>query len=213
MLFALPDSVDDRAGALTEPLAVAVRAVAQSRLDQGAPAVVLGAGPIGLLTALVLADRGHERVVIVSRSAARRELAAALGLHAVALDEVADTAFAPPACVFECAGTPDATRLAVELAAPLARIMLVGISLEPLSVDAPPILFKELELRGILTYSRADFAGAIDMLARGAVPVESLITGTVPLEQAEASFQALTTPGHRHLKVLLAPQQRDGGWA
>jgi 2-desacetyl-2-hydroxyethyl bacteriochlorophyllide A dehydrogenase len=209
MLFALPDSVDDRAGALTEPLAVAVRAVAQSRLDRDAPAMVLGAGAIGLLTALVLADRGYERVVVVSRNAARRELATALGLRAVSLDEAgAAAASEPPACVFECAGTPAATRLAIELAAPLARIMLVGLSLEPLDLAAPPILFKELELRGILTYSRSDFADAIEMLARGAVRAESLITGTAPLEQAEASFQALTTPGHHHLKILLAPQAR-----
>jgi 2-desacetyl-2-hydroxyethyl bacteriochlorophyllide A dehydrogenase len=210
MLFTLPDAVADRAGAFTEPLAVAIRAVAQSGLDRHAPALILGAGPIGLLTGLVLADRGFERVTIVSRNAARRELAASLGLHAVTLEEAAaaDAGAPAPACVFECAGTSDAARLAVELAAPLARIMLVGIALEPLTLDAPPIVIKELELRGVITYSRADFAAALEMLARGAVPVESLVTATVPLEDAEASFQTLTAPGHRHLKILLAPRQR-----
>jgi 2-desacetyl-2-hydroxyethyl bacteriochlorophyllide A dehydrogenase len=214
MLFTLPDAVGDGAGALTEPLAVAVRAVAQSRLDRRSPALILGAGPIGLLTALVLADRGFERVTIVSRNAFRRELAAALGLHAVTLDEVAaanaDAGLPAPACVFECAGTSEAARLAIELAAPLARIMLVGLALEPLALDAPPILIKELELRGIISYSRADFAAALEMLARGAVPVEALVTATVPLEEAEACFQTLTTPDHRHVKILLAPQQRAG---
>jgi 2-desacetyl-2-hydroxyethyl bacteriochlorophyllide A dehydrogenase len=208
MLFALPDAVDDRAGALTEPLAVAVRAVEQAQLDPSSPAMVIGAGTIGLLTGLVLADRGYEQVVIVSRNSARRELAASLGLQAVSLDDAPAAARIAPAAVFECAGTPEAARLAVDLAGPLARIMLVGLSLEPLTLDAPPILFKELQLRGILTYSRADFAAAIEMLARGAIPVERLVTAIVPLEEAEASFQALTAADNRHLKVLLEPAQR-----
>jgi threonine dehydrogenase-like Zn-dependent dehydrogenase len=180
MLFTLPDSVDDRAGALTEPLAVAVRAVAQSRLGREQAAIVLGGGTIGLLTALVLADRGYDQVVVVSRNTARRELAAALGLRAVSLDDAHAAARVAPSCVFECAGTPAAARLAVELA-------------------------------GILTYARADFAAAIEMLARGAIPVDQIVTATAPLENAEASFQALTVPGNGQLKILLSPREQSKG--
>ena len=61
MLFSLPDSVDDRAGTLVEPLAVAIRAVDQARVALDEPVLVLGAGPIGLLTALVLRHRGARR--------------------------------------------------------------------------------------------------------------------------------------------------------
>ncbi|HEY1777770.1 MAG TPA: alcohol dehydrogenase catalytic domain-containing protein [Solirubrobacteraceae bacterium] len=205
MLFTLPDEVDDRAGALTEPLAVAVRAVERSGVARDAPAMILGAGTIGVLTALVLTDRGHEQVVLVSRNAARRELAASLGLQAVSLEEAAAAARIAPVCVFECAGTPAAARLAVELVGPAGRIMLVGIALEPLDLEAPPIVMKELELRGVIAYTRANFSAAIEMLARGAVPVEKLVTATVPLEQAEASFQALSAAGNHHLKILLQP--------
>jgi hypothetical protein len=58
MLFLLPDSVDDRAGTLVEPLAVAIRAVDLARVALDEPVLVLGAGPIGLLTALALRRRG-----------------------------------------------------------------------------------------------------------------------------------------------------------
>ena len=54
-----------------------------------------------------------------------------------------------------------AARLAVELVGPAGRIMLVGIALEPLDLEAPPIVMKELELRGVIAYSRADFTAAI----------------------------------------------------
>jgi 2-desacetyl-2-hydroxyethyl bacteriochlorophyllide A dehydrogenase len=204
MLFALPDSVDDRSGALTEPLAVAVRAVECSGVSTDQPVMVLGAGTIGMLTALVLAERGFERAVLVSRNVARGRLAAELGLTVVSLEDAASAAREAPACVFECAGTPAAARLAVDAVRPLGRVMLVGVSLEPLDLAAPPLLFKEVELRGVLAYSRANFAAAIDLLAQQRIPAEQLITATAPLEEAEAMFQALGAPDNAQLKVLLA---------
>ena len=209
MLFALPDTVDDRAGTFVEPLAVAVRALDRAALQPDEPVAVLGAGPIGLLMALVLREQGHERFVLVSRNSRRAEHAQALGLPTVALDgaetAVPEALGAPPTCVFECAGSPSAARLAVELLQPLGRVILVGMSLEPLDLAAPPILIKELELRGVVSYRRAHFARAIELLASGRIPTDELITHTAPLDEAEAMFQALTAPGNAHVKILLDP--------
>jgi 2-desacetyl-2-hydroxyethyl bacteriochlorophyllide A dehydrogenase len=202
MLFALPDAVDDRAGALTEPLAVAVRAVEKCGTPASEPVAVIGAGTIGLLTALVLRERGFERIALVSRNETRAELARSLGLEVVDAESVAAD---PPACVFECAGTPAAARTAIESLRPLGRVILVGLSLEPLELPAVPIVLGELELRGILSYSRADFAAAIDLLARGRIPVERIVTSTRPLEDAEEAFSTLTAAGNTELKILLAP--------
>jgi (R,R)-butanediol dehydrogenase/meso-butanediol dehydrogenase/diacetyl reductase len=202
MLFSLPDSVDDRAGTLVEPLAVAIRAVDLARVAPHEPVLVLGAGPIGLLTALVLGRRGFRRVVTCSRNPARAQRAVALGLDTASVDEVARTA---PACVFDCAGTPSAAQLAVQTLRPLGRLLLVGLSLAPLDLAAPPIVVKELEIRGVIAYQRAQFQAAIDMLAAGAIPVDELITEVVPLADAEAAFQSLTTPGSEKVKILLAP--------
>jgi (R,R)-butanediol dehydrogenase / meso-butanediol dehydrogenase / diacetyl reductase len=211
MLFALPDAVDDRAGTLVEPLAVAIRAVAKAELDPGEPVVVLGGGPVGLLTALVLAHRGYERFALVSRNPARQERAEALGLPTIPLAEaeaegrIAERLGGAPACVFECAGSPAAAQLAVALVRPLGQVILVGIALEPLDLAAPPLVLKEAEIRGALTYRRADFAGAIELLAAGAIPADELITRTAPLDQAEAMFQTLVAPGNDQLKVVLQP--------
>ncbi len=206
MLFSLPDSVDDRAGTLVEPLAVAIRAVDQARVVLDEPVLVLGAGPIGLLTALVLRHRGVRRTVVCSRNPARAQRAAALGLDTVSIDEVALTRPADsPACVFECAGTPAAAQLAVQVLRPLGRLLLVGLSLTPLDLAAPAIVIKELEIRGVIAYRRVQFQAAIDLLAAGAIPVGELITEVMPLGEAEAAFQALTAPGSEKLKILLAP--------
>ena len=206
MLFSLPDSVDDRGGTLVEPLAVAIRAVDQSRVVLDEAVVVLGAGPIGLLTALVLRHRGVRRTVVCSRNPARARRAAALGLDTVSIDEVALIRPAEsPACVFDCAGTPAAAQLAVQMLRPLGRLLLVGLSLTPLDLPAPTIVIKELEIHGVIAYRRAQFQAAIDMLAAGAIPVDELITEIVPLVEAEAAFQALTARGSEKLKILLAP--------
>jgi (R,R)-butanediol dehydrogenase / meso-butanediol dehydrogenase / diacetyl reductase len=168
--------------------------------------LVLGAGPIGLLTALVLRHRGAQRAVVCSRNPARAQRAAALGLESISIDEVALTPPGErPACVFECAGTPAAAQLAVETLRPLGRLVLVGLSLTPLALAAPPIVIKELEIQGVIAYRRAQFQAAIDMLAAGAIPVGELITEIVPLGEAEAAFQALTVRGSDKLKILLAP--------
>src|SRR6516165_1027023 len=182
MLFSLPESVDDRAGTLVEPLAVAIRAVDLAGVDLDDPVLVLGAGPIGLLTALVLRHRGARRAVVCSRNPARAQRAAALGFDTVSIDEVALTPPAySPARVFDCAGTPASAQLAVRTLRPLGRLLLVGLSLAPLDLAAPPIVIKELEIQGVIVYRRAQFQAAIDMLAAGVIPVGELITEVVPL--------------------------------
>ena len=206
MLFSLPDSVDDRAGTLVEPLAVAIRAVDLAGVALDEPLLVLGAGPIGLLTAFVLRHRGFRRVVICSRNPARAQRAAALGFDTVSIDEVALTPPAySPARVFDCAGTPASAQLAVQTLRPLGRLLLVGLSLAPLDLAAPAIVIKELEIQGVIAYRRAQFQAAIDMLAAGAIPVDELITEVVPLADAEVAFQSLTAPGSEKVKILLAP--------
>jgi threonine dehydrogenase-like Zn-dependent dehydrogenase len=74
-----------------------------------------------------------------------------------------------------------------------------------LDLAAPPIVIKELAIRGVIAYRRAQFQAAIEMLAAGAIPVGELITEIVPLQDAEAAFQALRARGSEELKILLAP--------
>ena len=205
MLFALPDTVSDRAGTLVEPLGVAVRAVNTAALSPSDPVLVIGAGPVGLLTALVLRERGFERLAVVSRNAARAGRAESFGLRTVPLTDAGEEAGEGVACVFECAGTPTAARLAVELVRPLGKVMLVGLSLEPLDLPAPLIVLRELTIRGVLTYTRAEFADAIGLLASRRIPGDDLITATARLEDAESMFQTLTSPGNTHVKVVLQP--------
>jgi 2-desacetyl-2-hydroxyethyl bacteriochlorophyllide A dehydrogenase len=207
MLFALPSGISDKAGALVEPLAVAVHAVEKAELDAGDEVAIIGGGPIGVLTALVLQDRGVDRVLLVSRNESRAQIARALGLPTANLADVAAGLLAerPPARVFECAGTSAAFRDALAIVKSLGRVVVVGIATEPLEFAAQTLVFKEAEVRGTIIYRRADFQAAIDLLASARIPAEQVVTGTAPLERAEDLFQELTTRGNRHVKVLMHP--------
>jgi 2-desacetyl-2-hydroxyethyl bacteriochlorophyllide A dehydrogenase len=205
MLFSLPAALDDRAGTLVEPTAVAVHALTRARPEPGELVVVVGAGPVGLLTALVAREQGLE-VALISRNPGRAQCAAQLGLRTVAPGESAAVfAGAPPAVVLECAGTGSATALALELVAPLGRVVVVGVAPEPFALDPLPMVFKEVDVRGALAYRRGDFQAAIDLLAAGRIPSSELISDVVGLDRAEETFQSLTAPGNRRTKVLLDP--------
>jgi 2-desacetyl-2-hydroxyethyl bacteriochlorophyllide A dehydrogenase len=204
MLFALPDAVGERAGTLVEPTAVAVHALTRARSLPGERLAIIGAGPIGLLTALVARAQGLEPL-LVSRNPGRARSARELGLQTVAPSESAAAFAKPPPVVLECAGTGSAMALALELAAPLGRVVIVGVAPEPFPLDPLPVIFKEVDILGSFTYRRADFAAAIELLASGAIPVAALISDVVALERAEETFRALTAPGNERTKVLLDP--------
>jgi (R,R)-butanediol dehydrogenase/meso-butanediol dehydrogenase/diacetyl reductase len=205
MLFALPAAVDDRAGTLVEPTAVAVHALTRARPVAGERVAIIGAGPIGLLTALVAREQGVE-VALVSRNPGRARSAEQLGLRVLApADCAAAFAAGPPQVVMECAGTGSATALALELVAPLGRVIIVGVAPEPFALDPLPVIFKEIDMRGSFIYRRADFEAAIGLLAAGRIPSAELISDVVGFDRAEETFQSLTAPGNGRTKVLLDP--------
>jgi 2-desacetyl-2-hydroxyethyl bacteriochlorophyllide A dehydrogenase len=209
-LFRLPDAVSDEAGALVEPLAVGVHASGLAEVDPGEPVCVLGAGPIGVVTALALRSAGHERVVVIEPGDARRAKIEELGFTAVPLDGVHDAVIAAldgvlPAAVFECAGHPSALNLALELVRPAGVVVAAGVLEEPVPLNQLVLILKEARVRGAFGYRREDFERAIEMLESGAVLPEQLITDVVPLERAQEMFDELVRPGTQQLKVLLKP--------
>ncbi len=209
-LFRLPEAVSDRDGALVEPLAVALHGITIGAAEPDDPVAIIGAGPIGVMTALALRARGFERVAVIERGPDRARRIAELGFPAVGLDEVHMRTIealggALPATVFECAGNPAAPQLAVELVAPKGRVVLLGVLEEPVAISQLVLMVKEAEIRSSFAYRREDFAEAIELIAERRIPTAALVTGVEPLDRADDVFAALAVPGTEHLKVLLRP--------
>jgi len=209
-LFRLPDSVSDEQGALVEPLAVGVHGAWLGAAGPGDPVCVLGAGTIGVMTALALRASGVERLVVVEPGERRRARIEALGFEAQPLEGVHESAVAAlggelPVTVFECAGHPSAVGLALELVRHAGTVVCLGLQEEPVPLNQLLLILKEASLQGSFAYRREDFAEALELLASGAVPAGELITEVAPLSRAPELFEQLLAPDTDQLKVLLAP--------
>jgi 2-desacetyl-2-hydroxyethyl bacteriochlorophyllide A dehydrogenase len=211
MLVPIPDELSLEDGALVEPLAVGLHGLNVGEARAGDRCVVIGAGPIGVMTAFALRARDIEDVLIVERNERRQERMRSFGFDAIGLEEVhlkVMDAFGGdlPDRIFECAGNPAAPQLAVELVRSRGVIVLLGVLEEPVEISQLVLLIKEGQIRASFAYRREEFIEAVELLAAGKLPTDRLITGTAPLEQAQRMFELLEDPDTEQVKILLSPR-------
>lgn len=210
-LIKLPDTMSARIGALIEPLAVAVHGVARADLREVQLALILGAGPIGLLTALVAQARGIPRVIISDVLSSRREFAESLGLKAVHAGEelhhlVMELSNHNGAdLLFECAGHPSSALEMSELVRPRGVIVNLGVFKKPVAIDMQAINFKEIEILGSRVYERKDFETAIELAML--LPLERIVTHAYPLQDVGAAFEQFRNG--EVCKALILPLQNS----
>ena len=206
-LLKLPQDMPAHIGALIEPLAVAVHGVNRAAVAGAELAVVLGAGPIGLLTALIARSRGVPNVLISDVLPARLELAARLGLTAVPAgeelrDRVMDLSSQNGAdLVYECAGHPSSAREMTFLARSRGVIVNLGVFKQPVEIDMQAVNFKEIEIIGSRVYERKDFQAAIDIAME--LPLEPIITQEFALHDVSDAFKLFRAG--EVCKVLILP--------
>jgi 2-desacetyl-2-hydroxyethyl bacteriochlorophyllide A dehydrogenase len=206
-LVRLPKEMPASIGALIEPLAVTVHGVARARLENAEVAVVQGAGPIGLLTALVLQAKGLRQVIISDVLPSRLQLAGSLKLqNAKAGTEVLDlvleiTGGDGADLVFECAGHPSSAREMTTLVRSRGTIVNLGVFKKPAEVDLQAINFKELEVVGSRVYERRDFEEAIQLAPR--LPLDKIISHSFPIQRVSEAFSQFQSSDA--CKVLIFP--------
>jgi (R,R)-butanediol dehydrogenase/meso-butanediol dehydrogenase/diacetyl reductase len=218
VLHELPAGVDPRVGALVEPLAVAVHAVTTARVRAGDVVAVAGGGPIGVLTALVARHAGAARVVVSEPSPWRRAVLEDLGFVVVPPGEmlagvVADLTDGEGADVtFDAAGHPAVAPELTEATRVLGTVVVVGVHKAPAPVDLRAVCFKELAVRGVRVYTRADVERAIELVASGDLGLERLPVQVFPLAEVSQAVAAAAS-GEDALKVLVTPQPGLAGGA
>ena len=207
-LYKIPDNVSLDVAALVEPMSVAVHAVRTSRLKEEDFAVVLGGGPIGLLTALVATHRGG-RVLVSDVDPFRVDFARDMGLDA--LDPNADdlletvlsaTTRAGADIVFEASGSQAAVASMSEILCSRGLMLVIAIHADPAPIDLKRCFMRELRLQAVRCYEHQDFCDAIDLIASGRDPLERLITSRVPAEKLPHTFVRMENGGP-DMKTLL----------
>jgi (R,R)-butanediol dehydrogenase/meso-butanediol dehydrogenase/diacetyl reductase len=208
-LHRLPDSLALREGAMVEPVAVACHDVRMSDLKEGEFAAVIGGGPIGILVALVAKARGA-RVVLAEVNPFRLQLARDLGIDAVNPVEIdlsqlvnERTGGAGADVVFEVSGSQAGADTMTKLPRTRGRIVVVAIYAEPPKVDLFRFFWRELKLSGARVYEPEDFELAIELAARGKLPLDKLITDVLPLNRLEDAMHRMEGGGDC-MKILVS---------
>lgn len=210
-LMKLPIDMPAKIGALIEPLAVAVHGVNRADVTGARVAAVLGAGPIGILTALVARFRGIPHVLISDRVTARLELAQALGLSITSAGEELRTRIMERShdgadIVYECAGHPSSAREMTALVRSRGTIVNLGVFKEPVEVDMQAVNFKEISIIGSRVYERKDFQAAIDLAMK--LPLAHLISREFPLDEVSDAFRLFKAG--QVCKILIVPNNVGG---
>jgi threonine dehydrogenase-like Zn-dependent dehydrogenase len=228
-MLAVPNGLGATEAALTEPIAVGLHAVEQARLTGGEVSLVIGCGPVGLAVIAALKVRGAHPVVAADFSPARRVLALKMGADEVIDPAVSSpyarwTELATPACydasrygqlfglspklrptvVFECVGVPGMIQRVLEAAPAGARVVVVGVCMQPDRFEPFFGIVKQLNLQFVLAYTADAFAASLHHIAEGRIDVAPLITGIVGLDAVQDAFDALGSP-ERHAKILVDP--------
>ncbi|MDT5284274.1 MAG: hypothetical protein QOJ20_5469 [Mycobacterium sp.] len=205
LLLSVPNGLDPRHAALTEPMAVGLHAVNKSAIQPGEAALVLGCGPIGIAIIAALRHRGVERIVAADYSHKRRQLAESMGAHEIA-DPAEGSPFdtTKPAVVFEAVGVPGIINDVMRRAPRGSRLVVAGVCMEPDTVLPFFGTAKEMSVQFVFAYDQAEFAESLRAIADGDIDVAPMITGEVGLDGVGAAFDDLAHPD-AHCKILVTP--------
>ncbi|WP_204801497.1 zinc-binding dehydrogenase [Mycobacterium riyadhense] len=205
LLIPVPNGLDLKHAALTEPMAVGLHAVNKSNISPRETALVIGCGPIGIAIIAALRRSGVETIVAADFSPKRRELATAMGAHQV-LDPAQGSPFdtVKPAVVFEAVGVPGIIDDVLSRARPGTRLVVAGVCMQPDTMHPFFAIAKEINVQFVLAYTPEEFADSLRAISEGETDVSPLITGEVGLDGVGAAFDDLADP-ERHCKILVTP--------
>jgi L-iditol 2-dehydrogenase len=209
--YGLPKGFGPEEGAMLEPLGIAIHTVDLAHLRPGQTIAVLGAGPIGLLTAAVAKAAGAGEIYMTEPLTDRRQFA---------LDYVADVALNPDEMdvvaeimrltggrgvdvAFEAAGAPETPNQAVAVAHPGGKVIVAGIpSDDTMTLTASTARRKGLTIK-LVRRMKHTYPRAIRMVQRGMVDVKPLVTHIFPLRRIAEAFEMVVAYDDGVLRAII----------
>nr|WP_246548545.1 NAD(P)-dependent alcohol dehydrogenase [Ancylobacter oerskovii] len=193
--YKLPDNVSFAEGAMVEPFAVGLQAATRARITPGDVAVVIGCGPIGIMTALAALAGGCARVYISDLSAPKLAIAGQYaGIHPVNITErkladviAEETEGWGADVVFEASGSPRAYDGIFDIVRPGGTLVLIGMPVETTKFDVAAAIIKEARIETVFRYAN-NFDRAVNLIASGKVDLKPLISETFDFARSIEAF-------------------------
>jgi L-iditol 2-dehydrogenase len=188
LLYPVPDGFSPAAAAVLEPLGVALHGFDLGHVRFASSVAIVGCGPIGLLEIQVARSAGVSSVIAVEPLAHRRAAAAKCGADLVLTPEEAKQHGGEVDVAFEVAGTDDAVLTAMTLVRAGGRVVLAGIPDED-KTSFPAALARRKGLTIAMVRRMKDvYPRAIDLVARGVIELDWLVSHRYPLVEAPDAF-------------------------
>ena len=211
-LYRLPDGLSYERASLVEPFSVAVHAVSRVGPRADESALVAGAGVIGLCLVQALGAAGCRPIIAIDLQQDRLDLARRVGADRTFTPDAADlvpevmrlTGGRGVDAAFEAVGITPTLQLAIQCVRKGGAVGLVGNISPTAELPLQAAVTRELTLYGSCI-SRGEYADCLDMMSRGSLDPEPLISATAPLAQGAAWFQRLSEREPGLVKVVLTP--------
>lgn len=215
MVIKVPDNITDEEVAMVEPTAVGLHAIHLADIKVGAKVLVIGGGIIGLVSAMFAKKEGASYVAISETNAARGEKSVNLKVADAWLDakdenfmkkvlEITEDGFD---IVIDCCGNTPAVSSAISAVRPGGTVVLVGVSLEPITIPSVLAVMHEIDLKGAIAYTKEEFETCIDLMANKQIDVLKFVDEIVGLDDVQASYEKLTSGTSDAVKILVDPNK------
>jgi L-iditol 2-dehydrogenase len=204
IMYRLPDSLSYEQAALIEAVSVAVHAVGLTPIRLGDTAVVVGSGMIGLLALQAAKLAGCSRVIVIDPDDTRLKLAREMGATETINPKQAKTPEGVADVAIECVGATEPIRTAIATVRKGGAVTLVGNVAPEVNIHLQSVVTRQIRLQGSCA-SNGEYPACIELMASGAIKVDSLISAVAPLQEGASWFDRLYRREPGLMKVILRP--------
>ncbi len=211
LTFKLPDNVSFHEGALVEPVAIGMHSANKAEISSGDAALVLGAGTIGIVTALAAESSGCSRVFIADIKKEKLDFVrknysdkvTAIDLKSQSVKEVmAEAGVDLVDILFEASGSEKAFDRIADYVKPGGTIVLIGMPGKPVPIDVVSLQAKEIQVKTIFRYVNI-YPRVISLISSGKLNVKPLVTSRYDFKDALKAFEYAATLPDNEIKIMI----------
>jgi len=210
----IPKNVSDELAVLAEPASIAVHAVRTSKFSIGDSVVVMGAGPIGLLTMQVLNAAGAGAVYVSEPATARADAARVLGATIVmnpteedVVSKVLEISGGPGVPIaFDAAAAQPTLQQGLEMVRRGGQVLVVSMAWENVDLLTVEWIGREVEMKASYGSQPIDWRTVLNLMERGLLSEQAMVTDEsfIGFDEMQSSMERLMKPDE-HVQLVLVP--------
>ena len=203
----IPDGVSFEHAALTEPIAICMHGISRTAIKPQDFVVVLGPGPIGIISAVLAKQSGASKVILAGTEIDEKfrfKIADKLGINTVNIRKEKITGSAD--IVFECSGSEPGINTAIDIVKKTGKLCAFGLTKNnQVNISWNTIILKELKITFPFSSGYTDWERAISFLAGNTADITPVITHKFPFDKWQDAFNLLVSGDA--MKILLYPDK------